>query len=92
MFYVYMATNKSNSVLYTGMTNNLLRRMSEHKQKLVPGFTSKYNVNKLVFYEVFNTAIEAINAEKKIKGWLRNKKINLIESKNPDWNDLSNNL
>ena len=87
-YYVYIATNKRNTVLYTGVTNNLVRRMYEHKNKLVEGFTSKYNINKLFFYEIFPTAIEAIAAEKKIKGWVRKKKINLIKSKNPNFGDL----
>ena len=88
-FYVYIAANKSNSVLYTGITNDLLRRMYEHKNKLVAGFTAKYNVNKLVFFEAFSNPQEAIVAEKKIKGWLRSKKIILIEKDNPQWKDLS---
>lgn len=89
-YFVYIATNQVNTVLYTGVTNNLNRRMYEHKQKLIPGFTSKYNVNKLVFFEEFYTPNEAIAAEKKIKGWTRIKKINLIKSMNPDFNDLNN--
>lgn len=88
-YYVYILTNKSNRVLYTGMTNNIKRRLYEHKNKLVEGFTAKYNVNKLVYVEEFNTSIEAITAEKVIKGWVRIKKIKLVESKNPDWKDLS---
>lgn len=87
-FYVYIATNQRNAVLYTGMTNNLARRIYEHKNKLVEGFTSKYNVNKLLFYEIFPDPIAAINAEKKIKGWTRKKKIDLIQSKNPELKDL----
>jgi putative endonuclease len=86
--YVYIVASKT-AVLYVGMTNDLERRIYEHKQKLVPGFTAKYNVNILVFYDVFPTAIEAIEAEKKIKGWTRAKKIALIESLNPTWRDLA---
>ncbi len=71
------------------MTNDLERRLVEHKQKLTDGFTAKYNVNRLVFYEEFMNVTEAIETEKKIKGWSRAKKIALIESKNPDWRDLS---
>ena len=71
------------------MTNNLKRRVYEHKNKLVGGFTKKYNINKLIFYEIFNFPTEAIIAEKKIKGWTREKKINLIKSKNPEYKDLS---
>lgn len=89
MYYVYILTNQTNKVLYTGITNNIHRRVYEHKNKLIEGFTSKYNVNKLVFLEEFSTSIEAITAEKKIKGWVRRKKIDLIESQNPNWIDLS---
>ena len=88
-YYVYIITNYSNKVLYVGVSGNLTRRIFEHKNKLIPGFSSRYNLNKLVFFEAFNTPEEAIAAEKKIKGWLRIKKIQLIESINPDWNDLS---
>ncbi len=88
-YYVYILTNKSNKVLYTGVTNNLTRRVYEHKHKLIKGFTSKYNLNKLVYYEITNYVGAAIQREKQIKGWLRKKKIDLIESLNPDWEDLS---
>ena len=88
-YYVYIATNKTNTVLYTGVTNNLQRRISEHKQGLIEGFTKKYKINKLVFYEVFPTATEAITAEKKIKGWTRKKKIDLIKEKNLGFKDLN---
>lgn len=87
-YYVYIATNKNNNVLYTGITNDLNKRMYEHKNKLMKGFTEKYNVYKLVFYEEFNSPYEAIGAEKKIKGWLRKKKIDLIKNKNPEFKDL----
>jgi putative endonuclease len=76
-------------VLYTGVTNDLQRRVYEHKNKLVKGFTKKYNVIKLVFYEVCNDIESAILREKQIKGWLRTKKIALVESMNPEWRDLS---
>jgi putative endonuclease len=82
-------TNKGNRVLYTGVTNDLQRRVYEHKNKLVKGFTKKYNMIKLVFYEVCNDIKSAIIREKQIKGWLRAKKIALIESMNPEWRDLS---
>jgi len=88
-YYIYIVTNKRNTVLYVGITNNLERRIFEHKNKLLKGFTSKYNVTKLVYYEVFNSPREAIAAEKKIKGWIRAKKINLIKSINPDFKDLT---
>ncbi len=81
-------TNKSKT-LYVGVTNNLQRRVYEHKNKTIQGFTSKYNITKVVYFEVFNDIESAIKREKQIKGWLRKKKIELIESMNPDWNDLS---
>jgi putative endonuclease len=88
-YYVYIATNWRNTVLYTGVTSGLLTRMYQHKYKLIPGFTSKYNVNKLAFYEAFDSPSEAIAAEKKIKGWTRKKKFDLIRSVNPKFEDLS---
>ena len=81
-------TKKYNRVLYTGVTSNLLRRVTEHKQKTVEGFTSRYNVTKLVYYEEHNTMEEAIAREKQIKGGSRKKKLYLIKSKNPMWKDL----
>jgi len=87
-YYVYIATNNRDTVLYTGVTNDLNRRIFEHKNKLVKGFTSQYNITKLVYYETFNSPEEAISAEKKIKGWIRKKKIELIKSTNPDFRDL----
>jgi len=81
-------TNRNNKVLYTGVTSNLLRRVAEHKDKTVQGFTSKYNVAKLVHYEEYATMEEAIAREKQIKGGSRQKKLNLINSKNPEWKDL----
>ena len=86
--YVYIMTNKSKT-LYVGVTNNLQRRVYEHKNKTIQGFTSKYNITKVVYFEVFNDIESAIKREKQIKGWLRKKKIELIESMNLDWNDLS---
>lgn len=76
-------------MLYVGVTNNLQRRVEEHKQKLIPGYTEKYNLNKLVYYQEFSDINDAIEAEKKIKGWLRVKKDNLITEFNPNWEDLS---
>jgi putative endonuclease len=90
-YYVYIITNKSKT-LYVGMTNNLNRRMFEHKNKIIVGFTKKYNIDKPVYFEIFTNAYEAIRREKQIKGWLRIKKINLIEEMNPGWNDLSEEL
>ena len=88
IYYVYILTNKSNKVLYAGVTNNLFRRIWEHKEKLIDGFTKKYNLTKLVYYEETADIREAIVHEKKIKGWLRKKKEALIESTNPNWKDL----
>ena len=87
-YHVYILANKYHNVLYTGVTNDLLRRMYEHKNKLNEGFTKKYNVNRLVYFEELPNMNDAIAAEKKIKGWIRNKKVNLIKSKNPKWKDL----
>ena len=87
-YYVYIMASRSR-VLYVGMTNDLHRRVEQHKQKLVEGFTQKYNVTRLVYYEVTNDVHAAIAREKQIKGWRRSKKTKLIESVNPTWNDLS---
>ena len=87
-YFVYIMTNRSRT-LYTGLTNDIVRRVYEHKHKLVPGFTQKYNITMLVYFEETPDVRSAISREKQIKGWLRSKKINLIESINPDWNDLS---
>ena len=89
-FYVYILTNKNNRVFYIGITNNLIRRIYEHKNKLVAGFTKKYSCTKLVYFEGSQNVYDAISAEKKIKGWLRIKKIKLIKSINPNFDDLSN--
>src|SRR3972149_2722702 len=91
-YFVYIMTNWNDKVLYAGGTNNILIRTGQHKVKLMKGFTAKYNVNKLVFFEEFSYVRDAIEAEKKIKGWTRAKKIKLIESKNPNWEDLSKKL
>jgi putative endonuclease len=88
-FYVYILTNKKHGVLYTGVTNNLERRIYEHKRKLIPGFTCRYNLTRLVFLEETSDVTAAIAREKQIKGWLRKKKIALIESQNFNWKDLS---
>lgn len=87
-FYVYIATNHSKT-LYIGVSNNIERRMQEHKQKLIPGFTKKYNINKLVYLEESDSIKDAITREKQLKGWRRSRKIELIESVNPEWRDLS---
>jgi putative endonuclease len=87
-YYVYIATNATRT-LYTGVTNDLERRMYEHRNKLVPEFTSKYNISWLVYYEETDDIDIAIMREKQIKGWTRAKKIALIESMNPKWQDLN---
>ncbi len=87
IYYTYIATNTHNTVLYTGVTNNLERRMYERANKLIPGFTSKYNVKKLVWYEEFLDPREAIAAEKKIKGWRRERKFELVRNFNPSFSD-----
>lgn len=87
-YYVYILTNNSKT-LYTGFTNNLRRRVGEHKKKIFAGFTAKYNISKLVYFECFSDRSLAMKREKQIKGLLRNKKIALINTINPEWNDLS---
>jgi len=87
-YYVYILTNFTNTVLYTGITNDLIRRVYEHKQKLAGGFTQKYHVDKLIYFEVFHDPENAISREKSIKNLLRRKKFELIKSKNPDFLDL----
>jgi len=87
-YYVYIMTNKNNNVLYTGVTNDLKRRVYEHKQKIVNGFTKKYNLIKLIYYEVYENSVDAITREKQIKAGSRLKKIDLITSMNRNWVDL----
>jgi putative endonuclease len=87
-YYVYIMASSSGT-LYTGVTDDLQRRVYEHQHKLVPGFSSKYNVNRLVYYEETSDIQEALHREKQIKGWLRAKKVELITSSNPKWQDLS---
>lgn len=87
-YYVYILGSKS-GVLYIGVTNDLSRRLFEYKQKLIEGFTSKYNVTRLVYFETFENITDAIKREKQLKGWRREKKTTLIESTNPMWHDLS---
>jgi putative endonuclease len=91
-YYVYILSNKYNNVIYVGITNDLIRRVYEHKNKLVEGFTEKYNVDKLVYYELFNDPINAITREKQLKGYSRKKKVELINSFNQEWKDLYENL
>ena len=86
--YIYILTNSTHSVLYIGVTNNLVRRIYEHKNKLLEGFTCDYSVNRLVYYEQFNDIVAAITREKQLKNWHRPWKENLIEGANPTWRDL----
>lgn len=90
-FYVYILFNYSRT-LYVGVTNDLIRRVEEHRSGKVPGFTAKYRIKQLAHYEIYPDAISAIEREKQIKGWTREKKILLIETGNPHWEDLSNHL
>ncbi|KKR03438.1 MAG: Excinuclease ABC C subunit domain protein [Parcubacteria group bacterium GW2011_GWF2_39_13b] len=90
-YYVYIMTNHSKT-LYIGITNNLKKRVWEHKNKLVEGFTKKYNINQLIYYEQTDNVYSAIAREKQLKKWRREKKINLIEKINPLWNDLSDSI
>ena len=86
--YVYILASQRNGTLYVGSTSDLIKRVWEHKNKVVPGFTSKYQVHQLVYYEVHQTIIEAVRREKRFKNWCRQWKLNLIEGFNPAWHDL----
>lgn len=88
MYYVYILTNKSNSVMYIGVTNDIARRVYEHRNHMVAGFTNRYHVTKLVYVETAADVRDAIQREKQLKGWTRAKKNALVESANPNWNDL----
>jgi putative endonuclease len=90
-YYVYLLSNTNNTVLYIGVTNDLVRRTFEHRTKKCKGFTQKYNVDKLIYYESFDLIESAIKREKQLKGWSREKKIQLVDSKNPKWLDLHQN-
>ena len=90
--YVYIMSNKNNNVLYIGVTNDLIRRIYEHKNKILKGFTSKYNVEKLVYYECFEDELLAIQREKNLKNWHKEWKENLIRQMNPEWKDLYDSL
>jgi len=90
-YYVYLLTNWNHRVLYTGVTNDLERRLYEHKHELVDGFTKRYHVHKLVYFETTTDVRAAIEREKQIKSWSREAKNKLIYENNPDWNDLSEN-
>lgn len=88
MFYVYMMASQKHGTLYLGVTNDLVRRVHEHKSKIVPGFTKQYNVDHLVWFEVYDDPSNAITREKELKKWRRDWKVRLIEEENPDWFDL----
>ena len=91
-YYVYMMTNQNNRAIYTGVTNDLKKRIYGHKKRLAKGFTKKYNITKLVYYEVFNNIKHVIAREKQIKGGSRAKKVTMINNMNPEWKDLYKNL
>ena len=91
-YYVYILTTWNNGVMYIGVTNDLNRRLYEHQNKLVKGFTQKYNIKKLVYFETTSNINVAIAREKELKGWTRAKKNSLVESTNPNWRDLANDL
>jgi len=90
--YVYIITNKTNTTLYVGVTNDLIRRIYEHKHHLLKGFSDRYNLEKLVYYECFDNELNAIQREKTLKKYKRDWKIKLIEGLNPQWNDLYNDV
>jgi len=92
IFYVYILASKRNGTLYIGVTSDLIKRVWEHKNKLVQGFTEKYSINKLVYYEQFHTGQDAIEREKRLKKYNRQWKLKLIEDSNPDWKDLYDHL
>ena len=87
-YYIYILTNRHHTVLYIGVTGNLVKRIWQHKQKEIEGFTKRYNVNRLIYFEEYQWVYDAIEREKQLKGWTRKKKENLIEKLNPDWFDL----
>jgi putative endonuclease len=91
-YYVYIMTNRHNTVLYTGVTSNLQKRVWQHREKLIEGFTKRYNVTKLVYYEVFDDVRAAIAREKQLKGGSRQKKLDLVNSMNGEWRDLYDDL
>ena len=88
-YFVYMMTNRWRNVLYTGITNSLQKRVWQHKNHAVPGFTARYNCDRLVHFETYDEVVQAIAREKQIKGWSRAKKDALVASTNPEWNDLA---
>jgi putative endonuclease len=91
-YFVYILASRRNGTLYIGVTNDLVRRMSEHKGKFVPGFTRRYGVDKLVYFEAYASILEARARERALKRWTRNWKLALIEKVNPQWRDLTDEL
>ena len=89
MYYVYILTSKTDAVMYIGVTNDLHRRLYEHKNEQIEGFTKKYHVHKLVYFEEYSEINDAISREKQLKRWVRSKKNWLVETKNPNWDDWS---
>ncbi len=92
LYYIYILASKRNGTLYIGITNDIVKRIWEHKEKLVQGFTKKYDVDILVYFEQFTDVKDALKREKALKKWNRRWKLELIEEKNPNWNDLYNDL
>lgn len=87
-YYIYILTNKRNGTLYIGVTSNLIKRVYEHKNNIIEGFTKKYYIHKLIYYEITNDIESAIRREKQLKKWNRKWKLELIENNNPEWKDL----
>jgi putative endonuclease len=87
-YYVYLLASRKDGALYIGVTNDLIRRTFEHRAKMIKGFTSKYNITRLVWFEIYDDPVSAISREKELKKWRRAWKVALIEQENPDWNDL----
>ncbi len=88
MPYIYILSNKKHGTIYIGVTNNLVKRIHEHKEKIIKSFSQKYDLTKLVYYEVFDSIVDAIAREKNLKNWKREWKVELIEKMNPEWEDL----
>jgi putative endonuclease len=87
-YYVYIIASRKDGAIYIGITNDIVRRIYEHRTKAVPGFTSRYNITRLVWFEIYDDPITAISREKELKKWRRSWKVELIEKDNPEWNDL----
>jgi putative endonuclease len=87
-YYVYILASRKDGAIYAGVTNDIVRRIYEHRIEAVPGFTSKYNITRLVWFEIYDDPVSAISREKELKKWKRNWKTQLIEAQNPEWNDL----